>query len=214
MRFSFCDSFQARTNPKKCGYNPSFPASSPYVTAVGATQGPESGAAEIACTSDQGGVITTGGGFSTKFSAPSYQTAAISGYFAALNSTQQPASGYATSGRGYPDVAMAGLNYEVVIGGNTYQVSGTSASAPVVAGMVSLVNAQRLAAGKKPLGFLNTAIYQNGVKFTNDVVSGENNCAASKVCCSQGFYAAAGWDPLTGFGGVDFQKFANIFANL
>jgi subtilase family serine protease len=38
----------------------SFPASSPYVTAVGATQGPESGTAEIVCTSDAGGVITTG----------------------------------------------------------------------------------------------------------------------------------------------------------
>eukprot|EP01040_Poterioochromonas_malhamensis_P002533 gene2533-2694_t len=35
--------FQARSNSKKCGYTPSFPASSPYVTAVGATQGPESG---------------------------------------------------------------------------------------------------------------------------------------------------------------------------
>jgi len=207
--------FQARTNPKKCGYTPSFPASSPYVTAVGATQGPESSSTEIACTSDQGGVITTGGGFSTIFSAPSYQTDAIKGYFAALDSTQQPVEGYATTGRGYPDVAMAGLNYEVVIGGNTYQVSGTSASAPVVAGFVSLVNAARLAAGKPALGFLNTAIYQHGTEIvTNDVTSGFNNCAASKVCCDQGFYAAKGWDPLTGFGSVDYEKFYNVFYNL
>lgn len=169
--------FQARTNPKKCGYNPSFPASSPYVTAVGATQGAESGNPEIACTSDQGGVITTGGGFSTIFKAPSYQTSAVSGYFAALDRNQQPVSGYVTTGRGYPDVAMAGLNYEVVVGGKTYQVSGTSASSPVVAGMVSLVNADRIAAGKPSLGFLNPAIYQNGGAFSNDVTSGENNCA-------------------------------------
>jgi tripeptidyl-peptidase-1 len=114
--------FQARTNPKKCGYHPSFPASSPYVTAIGATQGPESGKEEIACTSDAGGAITTGGGFSTIFTAPSYQTNHIKGYFSSLNSTQQPASGYSTTGRGYPDVSLAGYNYEVVIGGKTYQV--------------------------------------------------------------------------------------------
>merc|ERR1712028_249036 len=52
-------------------------------------------------------------------------------------------------GRGYPDVAMAGFNYEVVIAGNTYQVSGTSASAPVVAGFATLVNS-RLAEQGKP----------------------------------------------------------------
>ncbi|RYG65186.1 hypothetical protein EON64_12455 [archaeon] len=206
--------FQARSNPKKCGYNPSFPASSPYVTAVGATQGPESGTTEIACTSDQGGVITTGGGFSTIFSAPSYQTATISGYFSGLSSAHTPASGYATSGRGYPDVSMAGYNYEVIIGGKTYALSGTSASAPVVAGMVSLVNANRLKAGKSALGFLNTALYKYGTQLTNDVTSGENNCAASKVCCDQGFYASKGWDPLTGFGSLDYTKFANVFQNL
>lgn len=206
--------FQARSNPKKCGYNPSFPASSPYVTAVGATQGPESGKPEVACTSDQGGVITTGGGFSTIFSAPSYQTSTIANYFSTLPSNQQPVSGYATNGRGYPDVAMAGFNYEVIIGGKQYALSGTSASAPVVAGFVSLVNAARLASGKPALGFLNPAIYQYGTQFSNDITSGENNCAASKVCCDQGFYATKGWDPLTGFGSVDYEKFANIFNNL
>jgi len=206
--------FQARDKPDNCGYHPSFPASSPYVTAVGATQGPESNDKEIACQSNEGGVITTGGGFSTIFSAPAYQQAAIKSYFNGLPAAQQPATGYAATGRGYPDVAMAGLNYEVVIAGKTYKVSGTSASAPVVAGMVSLVNAARLKAGKPALGFLNTAIYQNGVKFSNDVTSGENQCTASKVCCDQGFYASAGWDPLTGFGGVDYQKFYNVFYNL
>lgn len=206
--------FQARTNPKKCGYNPSFPASSPYVTAIGATQGPESGTAEIACTSDAGGGITTGGGFSTIFTAPSYQTSAVKAYFNGLTKAQQPATGYVATGRGYPDVAMAGFNYEVVVGGKTYQVSGTSASAPVVAAFVSLVNANRIATGKAPLGFLNPAIYQNGAAITTDVTVGENNCAASKVCCDQGFYASAGWDPLTGFGSVNYKKFSSIFAKL
>jgi hypothetical protein len=101
-----------------------FPASSPYVTSVGATQGPESGTPEIACTSGTDGVITTGGGFSADFAAPAYQTAAIDGYFAGLG-TKTPVGGYNAGGRGYPDVAMAGAAYEVVVGGQTYQVRGS-----------------------------------------------------------------------------------------
>jgi tripeptidyl-peptidase-1 len=73
--------------------------------------------------SNTGGVITTGGGFSTIFSAPSYQSAAISDYFSSLSAAETPASGYASKGRGYPDISMAGLNYEVVVGGKTYMVS-------------------------------------------------------------------------------------------
>jgi tripeptidyl-peptidase-1 len=210
--------FQARSAARKCGYTPSFPASSPYVFAIGGTQGPESAKTEIACQADQGGVITTGGGFSTVFAAPSYQADAVKGYFAGLSSSQKPASGYSTTGRGYPDVSMAALNYEVIIGGKPNMLSGTSASAPVVAGMISLVNSARLKAGKSALGFVNPAVYQNGAAIIrNDITSGNNKCAASsrnQVCCTQGFYATAGWDPVTGFGSLDFTKFSNIFSKL
>jgi tripeptidyl-peptidase-1 len=208
--------FNARDDASECGYHPSFPASSPYVTAVGATSGPEAGTTEIACTSDTGGLITTGGGFSTIFAQPSWQSSAVSGYFSSLSSSQTPESGYNAQGRGYPDVAMLGHNYAVVIGGKTQILSGTSASSPVVAGMVALVNANRLAAGKSSLGFLNPAIYQNGGIF-NDITSGENNCAAGSppdVCCDEGFYASSGWDPVTGFGSVDFTNFNAVFSQL
>ena len=206
--------FQARNMARKCGYHPSFPASSPYVTAIGATQGPESGTEEIACTSQTGGVITTGGGFSSYYAAPDYQSEAVSSYFAGLPASEQPAAGYEAGNRGYPDISSAGLNYEVVVGGKMYKVSGTSASSPVVAGMVSLVNSARLEAGKPALGFLNTAIYQNGAAISNDITSGENQCTAGRVCCDEGFYAASGWDPLTGFGSLDYTKFYNVFFNL
>merc|ERR1712166_506034 len=53
-----------------CGYTPSFPASSPYVTAVGATQGIETGGPELACGSSTGGLISTGGGFSDYYEQP------------------------------------------------------------------------------------------------------------------------------------------------
>lgn len=202
----------ARGSPANCGYEPSFPATSPYITAVGATQGAESNSAEVVCSASTGGVITSGGGFSTKFAAPSYQTDAIANYL--KTASPAPVSGFVTTGRGYPDLSLAGWNYQVVIGGATYSLSGTSASSPSVAAMVSLVNAARLTAGKSPLGFLNPAIYSEYASFTKDVTVGDNTCTASVVCCSQGFSAAPGWDPVTGFGSVNFGLMYNTLMNL
>lgn len=87
-------------------------------------------------------------------------------------------------------------------------VSGTSASCPVVAGMVSLVNSARRAAGKPPLGFLNPALYALHTHFIKDITVGENRCvAAGAQCCAEGFFAARGWDPVTGLGSIDFERF-------
>merc|ERR1712217_577132 len=204
--------FQARSSPSNCGYHPSYPASSPYVTAVGATQGGINGGSEIVCSSDTGGQITTGGGFSTKYDAPSYQKNAIDAYLSS-SAGKSAASGYA-SGRGYPDVAMAGYDYEVVINGNTYSVSGTSAASPVVAGFAALVNAKLASNGGSSLGFINPTLYSAGSSRFNDITSGNNKCCAgAKVCCSQGFTATSGWDPLTGLGSVDYGKFEALFTS-
>eukprot|EP00466_Bigelowiella_natans_P005681 jgi/Bigna1/40855/e_gw1.46.4.1 len=205
--------FQARSDPSACGFNPSFPATCPYVTAVGATQGPEEGSEEIACQSNKGGSITTGGGFSTYYAAPSYQTSAVSDYFAAAKAPE--GTGFDKGNRGYPDVAMLGHNYLVAIAGNMYQVSGTSCASPVVAGIFSLINAQRMANGKGPVGFINPTLYSAKGSTCNDITSGENDCCAgspgSEVCCSEGFYAAKGWDPLTGWGSVDYSLSSSHF---
>ena len=54
--------FNARSNSANCAYVPFFPASSPYVLAVGATQGLEqSNKYERACSAATGGLITSGG---------------------------------------------------------------------------------------------------------------------------------------------------------
>jgi tripeptidyl-peptidase-1 len=111
------------------GYFPTFPATSPYVTAVGASQGPENGEPEIACQSQKGGVITTGGGFSTYFPAPSWQQDSVGGYFTSLHPEQTPRPGYNPLGRGFPDVAMLGAHYSVVVQGQAMRVSSSAAAA-------------------------------------------------------------------------------------
>merc|ERR1712160_184022 len=87
------------------------------------------------------------------------------------------------------------------------------ASSPVVAGFASLVNAKR----GTPLGFINPTLYKAGSSSFNDITSGNNKCCAgspgSQVCCTQGFTATAGWDPLTGLGSVDYPKFEALFTS-
>ena len=198
------------------GYFPSFPATSPYVTAVGATQGPEEGQPEIPCQADLGGVITTGGGFSTYFAQPSWQSTYVTNYFATV--TTQPAGGYNVEGRGYPDVAMLGVKYEVMVNNEIVLLYGTSASSPVFAAMISLLNAARYLNGQPTVGYLNPTLYdattnQNGALF-NDQTSGENNCPANANgprCCTAGFYAAVGWDPVTGFGSIMYSNLELMF---
>ena len=79
------------------GYFPSFPATSPYVVAVGGTQPPRASLpmntafTEVACQSSAGGVITTGGGFSTYWGTPKVRSPAgslcsVAGHLAQLYS--------------------------------------------------------------------------------------------------------------------------------
>mmetsp|Transcript_11509 Transcript_11509/g.11152 ORF Transcript_11509/g.11152 Transcript_11509/m.11152 type:complete len:685 (-) Transcript_11509:48-2102(-) len=198
-----------------CGYVASFPASSPYVTAVGATQGIESTDAgvfnggEVTCSSNTQGVITTGGGFSAYYSRsePAFQNTAVDNYLLKVKGTaKDPEGGFNVQGRGYPDLSAAGLSYSVILNGRAVPLSGTSASSPVIAGLFSNINAKRLAAGKGALGWVNPTLYQTYTQYTNDITEGDNLCVVGPVCCQEGFHAAVGWDPTTGLGSVNYGK--------
>jgi tripeptidyl-peptidase-1 len=195
---------QARSNTALCRYSPSFPATLPHVVSVGATMGPESNATEIACASDRGGLITTGGGYSTVFDTPEWQAEDVRKFLDGFKGEK----GFNRNGRGFPDVALVGRNYAVAIGGKWYAVSGTSASAPVFAAMLTLVNGERLRLGRPPVGFVTPALYEISRAAYHDITDGTNNCCAGKVhpnCCAEGFNAGPGWDPVTGLGSVDFD---------
>lgn len=193
----------ARSSSANCGINPGFPASSPHVTVVGGTQGPEDGNAEVGCSASTGGVITSGGGFSGVFPRPGYQAAQVQ-EFLDTSAELPPSTEFASAGRAYPDVAVLAHNYAQRINRGEHVNSGTSASAPVFAAMITLINDARMSAGKPALGFLNPALYAAASTF-RDITSGENRCTCSPgPCCQHGFAAQSGWDPVTGLGSVHF----------
>jgi len=214
--------YGARSNAFNCGFNIPYPANVPFVLSVGATMGPETGSSEVACQADKGSSITSGGGFSTIFPQPSYQSSHVQSYL--TTSQMTPGTGvpyfptssmFTSSGRAIPDVAIAGNNYQVIIGGRAYTVSGTSASAPVFAGIISLANNARLNAGKSSLGFVNPILYElfnTQPQLFNDITTGDNRCTAqtspgaAPTCCQHGFKCAQGWDPVTGLGSVNVGR--------
>jgi tripeptidyl-peptidase-1 len=56
--------------------------------------------------------------------------------------------------------------------------------------------------------YLNILFYQNPTIFT-DITSGNN-----PGCGTKGFYAAKGWDPITGLGSPQYQKLVNLALSL
>ncbi|KAH8816993.1 putative protease S8 tripeptidyl peptidase I [Xylogone sp. PMI_703] len=193
-------------------FSPSFPAACPYLTSVGGTMLNNTAELVETAVSVPAEQFWSGGGFSNYWPAPDYQASTISSYF---KNTPPPYTDtvfgtpvYNSSGRGYPDVAALGLNIFMYTGGIPYFAGGTSASAPIFASIVTLINEQRLAAGKSTVGFLNPTLYQNPDAF-NDITTGNN-----PGCGTNGFDAVKGWDPVTGLGTPIFDKLLEIFLAL
>ncbi|KAF9077940.1 peptidase S8/S53 domain-containing protein [Rhodocollybia butyracea] len=175
-------------------FQPTFPASCPYVTTVGATTGI---APEIAVTE-----FPSGGGFSNVFAQPSYQSTAVTLFLKKLGGTN--AGLFNPAGRAYPDVSAQGQEFQIIVDGELTLVGGTSCASPTVAGIVALLNDFKLARDNTTLGFLNPLLYANPTAL-NDIVTGTN-----AGCGTEGFSAGTGWDPVTGLGTPNFVKLQAI----
>jgi len=222
------------TDPTCAPFRPFYPSNSPFVTSVSSTflstnylpvcqsNLPVSTfqslpiicqqLGEIAVGVSQGMFWTTGGGFSNRTANPrtSWQKEAVEAYLQSPAVSLPPASLYNQAGRGYPDLATLGHNLLMQYSGILTTVDGTSASGPVMAGLVSLINEFRLRAGKAPLGLLNPLLYQAAAADNSafmSVVVGHNadgdiqpKCSPYPSTCPSGFETAPGWNPVTGLG--------------
>ncbi|XP_061599010.1 tripeptidyl-peptidase 1 isoform X2 [Cololabis saira] len=183
-------------------FRPSFPASSPYVTTVGGTSFKNPFKVTYEVTD-----YISGGGFSNVFSMPNYQVSAVQAYLKTIAASLPPKSYFNTSGRAYPDIAALSDNYWVVSNRVPVPwVSGTSASTPVVGGMISLINGQRLSKGLPALGFLNPRLYKLKGQALFDVTEGCHLGCLDEQVQGKGFCAAPSWDPVTGWGTPNYPE--------
>ena len=181
------------------------PASQPYMVGVGGTSLTTAGA---------GGAYTSektwnngsakngagGGGISTVWAIPSYQTA-LAGSAASKGSTTH---------RNVPDVSLdadPNTGYSVYFGGQWTIYGGTSCAAPLWAGFTALVNQKRVAAGSGTLGFANTPLYNLAATSAyatdfHDIADGSTNLY---------YPAVTGYDDATGLGTFNG---ANLLADL
>ncbi len=164
------------------GNNVDFPASSPHVLACGGTQLEANGAtivSEVVWNELANNEGATGGGVSAVFALPSWQANA-----------NVPAPSGGNGGRGVPDVAGDAdptTGYTIRVDGQTTVIGGTSAVAPLWAGLVAVAN-QQLGTS---VGFLQPALYAaKAAAGFRDITQGTNG----------GFAAGPGWDACTGLG--------------
>jgi kumamolisin len=162
------------------GNNVDFPASSPNVLGCGGTALTASNGqrqAEVVWNDQAAGGGASGGGVSAIFPLPNWQA----------NAGVPAAAG--AGGRGVPDVAgdaSPETGYQILVDGEQEIVGGTSAVAPLWAGLIAIFNQQL----GKNVGFLNPQLYPLGEAPFFDITSGNNGA----------FSAGPGWDPCTGLG--------------
>jgi kumamolisin len=168
-----------------------FPASSPHCLACGGTNLQASGRSITSETvwNDGANGGAGGGGVSGFFALPSYQEG--------LTVTRTGGATEALGMRGVPDVcgdADPETGYRVRVDGSDTIIGGTSAVAPLWAGLIARINAAKA----NPVGFINPHLYANRGAL-RDITRGDNGS----------FAAASGWDACTGLGSPNGQKVAD-----
>jgi kumamolisin len=191
-----------------------FPASSPYALACGGTAIRRDGS-EVAWNNPtwKTSPMATGGGVSGFFARPRWQAGCNVPMHHTLQSAwledgHNPAMWH---GRGVPDVAAnadADSGYELFVGGRVALGGGTSAAAPLWAGLVALLNQGLTKALKRPttLGLMNPLLYRPAAATAlREIVQGDNRLQGSGPGVAW-FKAGARWNACAGLGVPDGQQ--------
>eukprot|EP00035_Acanthoeca_spectabilis_P006023 m.119702 g.119702 ORF g.119702 m.119702 type:complete len:272 (+) comp13308_c0_seq1:277-1092(+) len=181
----------ANSDGNGCGqFTPMFPASSPNVLAVGGT---------VLTGDNQTCWNGSGGGFSTVFKRPQWQEAVVKEYLTMSGLPDR--SIFNVTGRVTPDVSGFATNYQTIVQGKVVPNTGTSASAPMFAGLLSRISTARLARHGRPLGLVAPLLYDisaaHGGLLGMDITVGKSKSYGG---CEQGWPATQGFDACSGLG--------------
>jgi kumamolisin len=168
-----------------------FPASSPFALACGGTnlRASDTSITQEKVWNEGPGNGATGGGVSGFFALPPYQEG--------LQVRKTSGATQALAMRGVPDVcgdADPATGYDVRVDGQNTVIGGTSAVAPLWAGLIARINAAKA----RRAGFINPHLYVNASAL-HDITQGNNG----------DFAAETGWDACTGLGSPNGQKVAD-----
>jgi kumamolisin len=162
-----------------------FPSSSPYALSCGGTKllmSDDSIQSETVW--NESNSSATGGGISEHFDLPDYQ-----------KDTDVPASlNNDFAGRGFPDVAGNAdptTGYQILVDGRSLVIGGTSAVAPLMAGLTALMNELN----DDNIGFVNPSLYADPSNL-RDITEGDNITTSTNL----GYKAGDGWDACSGWG--------------
>jgi len=171
------------------GNHVDFPSSSPHALACGGTSVKATSGkitSEVVWNDGASGGAG-GGGVSAIFVRPTWQQG--------IKTTDSHGAKSPLQKRGVPDVsgdADPQTGYSVRVDGTDAVFGGTSAVAPLWAGLIARINAAK---GTSTAGYINAKLYKNPTAF-NDIKQGNNG----------NFSAASGWDACTGLGSPDGKK--------
>lgn len=174
-----------------------YPAASSNVVAVGGTHLNYNPSGNIRITetveyNQSWGGSGGGGGVSTFIPVPKYQTGLTYQQYFKANSTPGPVT--TLTHRGIPDIAAAMNPYGFWYNGTIISAGGTSASAPIMAGMFARFIA--LNGGRRPIPNTIHSILYGNLNSYYDIFTG-NNATVQYV---NGYAASSNWDPVTGVG--------------
>jgi subtilase family serine protease len=178
-----------------------FPASDPWVTAVGGTSGLGTtqsvwnlceGLSDSSCASDQGGIGASGGGISQYFAQPSWQPAPYQ-----WSTPTNPCGG---SCRNVPDISADADFQTFFVGGGWVAGGATSVAAPLIAGLVVDTVSGCGGVRKGDLApFLYGLADQGGYGTSlTPVLNGDNDL--TRTYGGVDFPAGPGYNPATGLG--------------
>ncbi|KAF8965082.1 subtilisin-like protein [Flammula alnicola] len=187
IQSGYCLDDNGSMNLNATNFNPAWPASCPWITAVGGTQ--------VKANASAG-------------DSPE-EKSAVTNYLKVLTN-KDPASlkHFNPKGRAYPDLSANANSFFDIANGSISIDSGTSGATPTVAAIITLVNDARISAGKKPVGFINPTIYSTAfASVFNDITDGTSQgCKGLQGDRTGGFQATQGWDPASGVGTPNLGK--------